>query len=92
MFVSAPKPAPGRVTSLATTRSAFLRASLPRAFSIRSFVSAANATSTCPGRLRAPSAAAMSVVGLSASAMPSPVFLILVSETDAGVKSAGAAA
>ena len=91
-LVSPAKPAPGRVTSLATTRSAFFFSSFLRAFSATFCVSAAKATRICPSRLRAPSSAAMSVVFSSSNVMPSPLFLIFSAATARGRKSAGAAA
>ena len=60
MFVSTLNPAPGCETSLATIMSRFLRSSLRAAFSMRCSVSAAKPTSTWPGRLAFPTAAAMS--------------------------------
>ena len=91
MLVSTSKPAPSRVTSLATIRSSPLRLSLARALASRSSVSAANPTSR-----RAPFFAARrgisSAIDSISSRSPRASFLILPRAGFAGRKSATAAA
>ncbi len=82
-FVSPPKPAPGRVTSFATTRSRFFPSSFFAAFARRSSVSAAKPTRTRPP-FASPSPFRMSGVRTRSSVAGPSVFLSFDVLGDAG--------
>lgn len=85
MLVATSKPAPGRVTSLPTMKSARFFSSFLAALAFRSSVSAAKATTTWSSRLFSPTMAATSGFSTMRSVSPSaPVFLILWSAAASG--------